>query len=355
MALTEMLLIVLVPTFCLVVWALCDSEFQRGLLAGPKKEMLSVNPVYDAVNLENDTILTVQGQGQMRIWDLKQSVMISEMQSLLSEVRCVAYSAQERLVAVGSAMGTVEIWDLNHPESPIVSDHDEDQFVQEVSDCLFTGDGRILLTAGEDGKLILRDSRTLELVETLSAPGPRESIRSLGISRDSKLVIAGTHTGMVQIWDLERRELLHVHRVGEQRVRPDAAVEVVDFLADGKSFVTATRVDGVATWDVATGNCILKLEGAPRGLRAGVLSGDQTEFAVGTELGDIVSWDLSTGRRRVFASKHSSIVRSLAYSADRQVVLGGDWDGRVKFHNTFDVAESTEIGSATTLRTASPL
>lgn len=119
-AFTEVVLIVLVPCFCLMMWAIFDSELKKSLLAGPTKDhLLTVNPVYDAVTMENDSVLTVQGQGQLRIWDLKKSVMLGEMQSHLSEVRCADYTSEQRLLAVGSAMGKLEIWDLEHPETPL--------------------------------------------------------------------------------------------------------------------------------------------------------------------------------------------------------------------------------------------
>jgi len=349
-------LIVLVPAFGLVAWAMLDSEFQRGLLAGPKRDLMSVNPVYDAVNMENNTVLTVQGQGQLRIWDLKQSVMLGEMQSQLSEVRCVDYSLQGRLVAVGSAMGEVEIWDMDHPDSPIRTD---DSDLQEVSDCLFTSDGTIMLTAGEDGKIVLWNPRTLERLDTLVAPyrdeaNRIEAIRSLGVSKDDKLVIAGTHSGMVQIWDLEQRKLLHSHRVGARRLRPVAAVESVNFLSDNQSFICSTRNDGVSIWSVESGACIQKLAGTLKGVRSGVLSQDEKTFVAGNETGEVVLWDLATGNRFAAAKRHATIVRSLATSPDGTVLFGGDWDGRVQFHTEWAPSVATGV-TAKTLSSASPL
>lgn len=345
LAITEILLIVLVPAVGLVTWALLDSEFQRGLLAGPKRDLMSVNPVYDAVNMEGDTVLTVQGQGQLRIWDLKQSVMLAEMQSQLNEVRCTSYSAQARLVAVGSAMGKVEIWDLEQPDSPITTDEVD---AQEVSDCLFTADGQVLLTAGEDGQIILWNARTLDRLDTLIAPIPHdvlrhEAIRSLGISKDDKLVIAGTHSGSVQIWDLEQRKLVHTHRVCPQRVRPEAAVESVNFLADSQSFICSTRSDGVSIFNLESGARIQKLAGEVKGLRSGLLSADEKTFVAGNDAGEIVIWELATGKRFTAAKRHATIVRSLATSPDGKVLFGGDWDGRVQFHTAWTPAVANEV------------
>ncbi|MDB5336122.1 MAG: serine/threonine protein kinase with repeat [Planctomycetaceae bacterium] len=340
-AFTEVLLIVLVPCFSLMIWALCDSELKKSLLAGPNKDnLLSVNPVYDAVNMENDTVLTVQGQGQLRIWDLKKSVMLGEMQSHLSEVRCADYSPEQRLLAVGSAMGKLEIWDLEHPEMPVLSD---DPTLQEVADCLFTPDGKVLLTSGEDGKLVLWNPRTLERLDALVSPDAPESIRSLNISADGNLVIGGTHSGLVQIWDLEQRKLLRTHRVAIQSRRPEAAVETVAFVGDGTNFVSATRNDGVAIWNIKTGACVLRFTGNVLGLRSGLLSHDGSTFTAGSEQGQIVIWDVATGNRIAAPLSRSSIIRSLACSADGKTLLSGDWNGRVQFQHESNRAVTAEI------------
>lgn len=341
LAFTEVILIVLVPCFSLMVWALCDSELKNSLLAGPNKDnQLSVNPVYDAVNMENDTILTVQGQGQLRIWDVKKSIMLGEMQSHLSEVRCAAYSQHQRLLAVGSAMGKLEVWDLEHPEMPVLTD---DQPLQEVATCLFTPDGKAVITAGEDGKLVLWNPRTLERLETLVSPDSQESIRSLAISRDGKTVISGTHSGLVQIWDLEQLKLVRTHRVALQVRRPEAAVETIDFVGDGTNFVCATRNDGVAIWNVKTGACVQRFTGLVPGLRSGVLSPDESAFTAGNERGEIVTWDVATGNRVAAPLSRSTIVRTLACSADGKTLLSGDWNGRVQFQHESHGVVTAEI------------
>lgn len=333
-AFTEVVLIVLVPCFCLMMWAIFDSELKKSLLAGPTKDhLLTVNPVYDAVTMENDSVLTVQGQGQLRIWDLKKSVMLGEMQSHLSEVRCADYTSEQRLLAVGSAMGKLEIWDLEHPETPVVTD---DPLLHEVSDCLFVPGGKILLTSGEDGKIVLWNPRTLEQVDTLISSETQESVRSLGISRDGKQVIAGTHSGLVQIWDLESRKMLRTHRVAAQYQRPEAAVETVGFLADGINFISATRNDGVAIWSSETGACIRHFSGSVKGLRSGILSSDETRFVAGSEDGVVVTWDVATGDRIGVPVVQGAIVRSLACSTDGQTLLSGDWNGRVQFQHGSD-------------------
>lgn len=341
LALTEIVLIILVPCFSLLVWGLCDAELKKSLLAGPNRDnQLTVNPVYDSVNMDHQTVATVQGLGQIRIWDLQKSAMIGEMQSHISEIRCVDYSPEQRLLAVGSAMGQLEMWDLEHPETPIVN---ADAALFEVSECLFTPDGKTLLTSGENGLLLLWNPRTLEKLDTLAASNNKQSVRCLAISPDGRIVIAGTRTGLVQVWDLEQRKLLREHRVADWQHCPSATVESVSLLADGKHFISATRDDGIAVWNIESGACLRRFSGETHGVRSGVISPDQTLFTVGNEHGKIVTWEIATGNSIAMTTARSTIVRSVYYSADGQTLLSGGWDGQVQFLHQSQHSSAAQI------------
>lgn len=331
-ALTEIVMIVVIPCLCLGIWGLLDSELKRSLMAGPQKDgLLVVNPVYDAVMVGDDEVLTVQGLGQLRLWKLSQSAQIGEMQSHMNEVRSVAYSPLERLLAVGSAMGKFEVWDLNHPEAPQVSN---DPSLHEISDCLFSPDGQQLLTTGEDGKVIVWNPRTLERLVTLESPEPVEAIRSLALSRDGKILLAGTHSGRVRVWDMEKREHLHSHMISLHHKRPEAAIEAVAFINGDHEYIVGSRNEGVSIRNVATGECVRKLEGAVAGMRSGTLSADGNYFMAGTEDGEVIRWDTASGQRIANSSRYPSIIRCLLTDDSGQAVLVGDWHGRVRFeHN----------------------
>lgn len=339
-ALTELVLVVYVPCFCLGAWALCDSEIKTSLLAPLNQgNQLTWNVVYDAVKMEDETVLTVQGSGQLRYWDLKNSVNLGELQSRLSEVRCAGYSPEQRLLAVGSAMGELEVWDLEHPEMPLVT---VGNLQSEVAACQFTPGGQALLTCGE-GELGIWNPRTLERLDRLASPVSKASFRSLAISTDGKLVICGNSSGLVQVWDLEQRQLVRTHRVDTQFNHPEAAVEAVSFIGDGTNFIAATRNSGVAIWNVDTGVCVQRFIGYLPGLRSGVLSADESRFVAGHADGQIVTWEVATGSRIGPPLKSNSLVRTLECSADGQLLLSGNSGGQVQFQHESNRLVTSEI------------
>lgn len=325
--LTEVLMIVVVPCLCLGVWALCDAELKSTLLAGAHKEQhLSCNTIYDTVAMDDNTLLTASGQGQLKLWNLTDGSLLGEMQSHLNEVRCVAYEPRQRLLAVGSAMGHLEVWDLAQPDKPVA---DLRQGLPGIYDCLFEPQAGRLVTSGEDGRLMVWEPRTLRQTAVLQSAGSEDPIRRLACSSDGRRILAGTQRGQVQLWDLARRELVRSMTVSPGLVRPECPVEQLAFRTGNREFVAATRNEGIGIWSTETGACIRRLAGDLPGLRSCAVSSDGGRCIAGDELGRVTTWDLPTGQQIAVTTCHHSIIRALGCSADGKTIVSGDWLGRI--------------------------
>lgn len=328
--LTEVVLIVLIPCLCLGACCLCDSDLRKSLLSKPSGVPPRLAyPIMDAVRIDQDRALTVQTQGQMRLWSFNQSAQLAETQSYITDVDCVAYSAEQRLLAVGSMSGQLEIWDLDRADPPKVADAPD---LGCVSECQFTPDGRTLLTADQLGQIILWDSRTLARRGTWQSPTPVEQYRSLAVSSDGKLVLAGTSTATVQVWDLEKGQHLRSHAVMVPLRDHNASINSVTFLSGDREFIAASANEGVGIWNVETGACVRQFEGVFTALKGGAFSADGRRFTAGTLDGQVVTWDTVTGDRIGAVRQFPTTVKCLLYSADGSSLLTGDWHGEVQFH-----------------------
>lgn len=327
LALTEVLMIVVVPCLCLGVWALFDADLKSTLLAGANKEQyLSTNAIYDAVSMDDNTLLTASAQGQLKLWNLTDGSLLGEMQSHLSEVRCVAYEPRQRLLAVGSATGHLEVWDLARPEKPVGDMRDD---LAGVTDCLFLPDGSRLVTSGEDGRMMFWEPRTLRQTDVLKSANSDDLIRRLACSSDGRMILAGTSLGQVQIWDLARREVVRSVNVTPDQVRPTCVVEHLAFGKSDLEFIAATRNNGVGVWSTKTGTHIRRLDGDLPGLRSLAISNNGGRCVAGDERGRVTIWDLPTGRQLAVTTQHHSIIRALGCSADGKTIVSGDWLGRI--------------------------
>lgn len=92
------------------------------------------------------------------IWDLQhdQRYIDDLFDEEYQAVRCINFSPDSRYLAVGYSTSFVEVWDLYDPDAinPVI--HDE-LHEERIFDILFTPDGNKLISAGEDGKIVVRE------------------------------------------------------------------------------------------------------------------------------------------------------------------------------------------------------
>ena len=80
-------------------------------------------------------------------------------------------------------------------------------------------------------------------------------IGGLGVSRDGKMLAAGSDEGELQIWEIATRKLLHSMKIGLGEVLKPV------FSPDGKLVAAGTSVDGtVSLVDVSSGTVLSRVQ-----------------------------------------------------------------------------------------------
>lgn len=328
--LIEVILLGIVPCLCMVVCGLCNSELLHCVLIPSSVTPQPLDSVTGAVRIDEDLALTVTNRGQLRMWSFSQEAPLGEMVSRITDVCCMAHAPQQKLLAVGSRTGQLEVWDL---ENPGVTELMQDRTLGQVHECLFTPDGLTLVTASDFGQLTLWDSRTLNCRAKWLIPEPRTHLRSLAISDDGHLVLAGTFLGTVHVWDLASGQHLRRHVIsGGTRNHPQgfASIDTVAFVAGNREFVATSRNAGVGIWNVETGALVRRFVGRFADLKNGEISADGSRFMAGMMDGRVVVWQTATGQRIGAVQRFPSTIKCLLFSADGQKLLTGDWSGQVR-------------------------
>lgn len=330
---TEVVLVIVIPTLCLVACGLYDPDLAHTVRCTPdihSKE--SAVPVIDAVRMDQREALTAQINGQLKLWDVATATPLAAMQSQMHDLCCLAYAPAQRLLAVGSKTGQVEMWDLNH-RGP--AQHTADSSLGQIFDCQFTPDGKTLLTANDCGQIVVWDAATLTRRSTWTSPVPVVSMRSLAVSNDGQFVVAGTFAGLVQLWDLEHDRHLRDYHVAIPRPHDpldSASIEAVAMLPGNREFIAASRNHGVSVWNIETGERVRSFDGDIKLIKHGVISPDGNRFTIGTMHGLVATWNTLTGQQTGPPQRHSTTVKALLYSADCKTLLTGNWNGQVTFH-----------------------
>ncbi|KAG8765438.1 hypothetical protein FRC12_007490 [Ceratobasidium sp. 428] len=160
----------------------------------------------------------------------------------------------------------------------------------------------------------------------------RESVFSVSVSPDGRLVASGSGDNSVCIWDAHTGQIVAGPLTGHTRY-----VYSVAFSPDGARVASGSSDKTLRIWDTKTGQLVAgPLEGHTNFIRSVAFSPDGRRIASGADDRTVRIWDADSGKACTRpCSGHSDAVRSVAYSPDgRHLVSGSDdcsiriWDAQ---------------------------
>jgi WD40 repeat protein/tRNA A-37 threonylcarbamoyl transferase component Bud32 len=194
----------------------------------------------------------------------------------------------------------------------------------EVSCVAFSPDGERLASAGGDGTVKIRNSRTGEAVQTLDTH--TKFVYSVTFHPDGRHLASASADGKLRVWDLTtgREAFTGPADVG----LPYGMAHGVAFSPDGSRLATGFE-GAVNVWDWRNRQLLHKL---PWRLGLGIniaFSPDGRRLASGSWSGEVMIWDAQTGERRHALSEHRHPVSALTFSPDGRRLVSASFDRRL--------------------------
>jgi eukaryotic-like serine/threonine-protein kinase len=285
---------------------------------------LRVGSLFPDVGFSPDgkTAWTCTDDGAPGLWDATTGEPVGLPLSLPPQFHRLAHAIEAggKIVLVGSEVNADNVawrWDTatGKPIGPPLTHHGHIYFA------VFSPDGRIILTASDDGTARFWDTVTGQPIgPPLKRPG---GFRSAAFSPDGKTILTDIREGTTQLWDAATRQ-----PIGLPLKRP-GGFRTATFSPDGKTIVTGS-LDGTAQlWDAASGQPIglpMRHEGQ---VRAVAFSPDGKTILTGGSDNTGRLWDAATGTVLSFL-EHQGPAFHIAFSPDGKSLLTGSLDGTVR-------------------------
>src|SRR5262245_17250268 len=184
-----------------------------------------------------------------------------------------------------------------------------------ITGLAFAADGQWLISAGEDGKVIVWDVRRKEMLRTLWSHST--GVSPLAVDKDAKLLGAGSSDGVIKVWELPEMNERASVRIGSTTVLALAISPL-----DG-SIIAYCGDTKIRTWKWMDGSGPTVLKENVNTLGSMALSGDGTLLAIGSlqpGKGEVLNMRNRTER----ALDGRSEVLCITFLGDTHIIAGNE-------------------------------
>jgi WD40 repeat protein len=226
----------------------------------------------------------------LRVWDLKRPGQSHTLQKGLSEIRCLAYSPDGKILAVGAEEDVV-LWETKtnrergwlrrYGGAVLEEDPKAPRFIATVSGLAFSPDGQVLATRAGESVVRLWDLVLCRPVAALRGCG--EDYGPVAFSPDGRFVAASAFrgknklSGEIMVWDA------HSGRLARTIIAHKCGVHSLAFSPQGWILASASGEGVIGLWDTRTGQNVCSWPGHVWTVKCLAFSPDGTSLLTGGE------------------------------------------------------------------------
>ena len=289
------------------------------------------------------SIHSIQAQGELpsiynpekpfvvNIWN-----RVADYAPTLRSVESAEISNDGRYVVSGAKFGyAVMLWRVTDGTLLWEKAHDS-----EVECVVFSDDGKLIATGGEDFYLRIWEAKTGNEIHKIEHPNALDGITW---SNDGKIIASGTEGGELFLWDASNYQLIGKAKVGStinsmQFTKDDSKIAVagnIQYFNNGKKiydgFAKLLNVEDLST--------IREFKGPKGSVKSIRLSTNEEYVAIAGFDNTARMYNLQSAKL-LHEFKESAKIEAVAFTVDNQFLLTGGHDHKVRFYRTDDFQEA---------------
>ncbi len=256
------------------------------------------------------------------VWDVGTGAEVQRFNGHTFLVYDVAYSPDGAHVLSGSWDWTAREWDIHHGALLSTMGEENDvHHMDSVRDVVYTSNGEFALSAGLDGRILLWEMATGNVLREFA--GHEGGVYALALSPDDASFISGGADNLVIRWDISSGEIL------EQFAGHSDEVWTVAYSADGTLIASGGRDNTAILWNVESGEQVNRLFGHGFRITGADFSPDNLNLITSSWDNTLIMWDVLTGEQISQFEGHTDWIYGVKYSPDGTTVASASADGTV--------------------------
>jgi len=283
-----------------------------------------VDIVSIAFSPDSSTLASATLQGDIRLWDVVTAKLLRtcETENWMYECNSMEFSPDGRTLAGGFDGGVVCIWDAATGKVKKTIEHED--VVVSIS---YSPDGSVLASAMENGIIQFWDVSTGKLQKSIPSRIPYMS--SVICSPNTRMIAGGNGTDIC-FWDLDTGKLINTI------FAPKDTIHSVSISSDGKILASGGDSLMVRLWNVQNGRFLGTYSGHTNSIYAVAFSPDDSMLASASSDNTIRLWEIRKGEQILTGTQlntfegHTNGVSAVTFSPDGQVLASGSKDRTVR-------------------------